>query len=109
MIGLLIIVALVAVPLALVARQSLLVLARLFGVVSRSEVVTRLEFERIREQMLSSAPPASAPEPAGEAIVAMTPAEPTPRGWRECPECLSSVSSAARICVHCGRALGVPA
>jgi hypothetical protein len=52
MLGLLIVIALVAVPLLLLMRLSILMLARLFGVVSHSEVATRAEFARIREQLL---------------------------------------------------------
>lgn len=55
MISLLIILALVTVPLALIARLSFTVIARLLGVVSQSEVATRAEFARIREQLLATA------------------------------------------------------
>ena len=54
-ISLVIILALVTVPLALIARLSFTVLARLLGVVSQSEVATRAEFARIREQLLATA------------------------------------------------------
>jgi hypothetical protein len=54
-ISLVIILALVMVPLALIARLSFTVLARLLGVVSQSEVATRAEFDRIREQLLATA------------------------------------------------------
>jgi hypothetical protein len=54
-ISLLIVLALVSVPLALIARLSLTVVARLLGVVSPSEVTTRAEFARIREQLLATA------------------------------------------------------
>jgi hypothetical protein len=55
MISLVIILALVTVPLVLIARLSFTVLARLLGVVSQSEVTTRAEFARIREQLLATA------------------------------------------------------
>jgi hypothetical protein len=55
MISLMIILALVTVPLVLIARLSFTVLARLLGVVSQSEVATRAEFARIREQLLATA------------------------------------------------------
>lgn len=55
MISLLIILALVAVPLTLIAKLSLTVLARLLGGVSQSEVATRAEFARIREQLQATA------------------------------------------------------
>lgn len=55
MISLVIILALVTVPLVLIARLSFTVLARLLGVVSQSEVATRAEFARIREQLLATA------------------------------------------------------
>jgi hypothetical protein len=54
-ISIVIILALVMVPLALIAKLSLTVLARLLGVVSQSEVATRAEFARIREQLLATA------------------------------------------------------
>jgi hypothetical protein len=66
MISLLIILALVMVPLALIARLSFTVLARLLGVVSQSEVTTRAEFARIREQLLATAGDAEESSRQGE-------------------------------------------
>jgi hypothetical protein len=54
-ISLVIVLALVMVPLALIARLSVTVLTRLLGGVSQSEVATRAEFARIREQLLATA------------------------------------------------------
>lgn len=97
MVGLLIVIALVAVPLILMARLALMMLGRLFGVVSRSEVATRAEFARIREQLLLSpdSAPAHVPEPP-------TPPAPPAPWWSTCPGCGASVSSAATLCVRCG-------
>lgn len=94
MVGLLIVIVLVTVPLVLVARLSIMMLGRLFGVVSHSEVATRAEFARIREQLILG--PDSPRELASD--------PPAPR-WRACPECGASASSAASMCVRCGRAL----
>jgi hypothetical protein len=101
-IGLLIVLALVAVPLALLARLSILMLARLLGVVSHSEVATRAEFARIREQLLLGN--GSARPPASEPLLPQPPVEPH---WRVCPECGTSVSSAASTCMRCGGAQSV--
>jgi hypothetical protein len=117
-VGLLIVIALVAVPLILMARVALMMLGRLFGVVSRSEVATRAEFARIREQLLlspdsapalASDPPALASDPPAlasdpPAPASEPPAPPAPR-WSACPGCGASVSSAATLCVRCGGAL----
>ncbi|HEY7962148.1 MAG TPA: hypothetical protein VID29_09520 [Solirubrobacteraceae bacterium] len=109
MVGLVIVIVLVAVPLLLVTRLSIEMLARLFGVVSHSEVATREEFARIREQLLlgvdSSArvPASDVPAP----IPIPIPQEPGQARWRACPECKTSVSSVASLCVRCGCALSV--
>jgi hypothetical protein len=95
--GLLIVIVLVAVPLVLVARLSIVMLGHLFGAVSRSEVATRAEFARIREQLLLS------PDSA-RGLASDPPAPPVLR-WRVCPRCGASASSAASICVRCGGAL----
>ena len=101
MISLLIILALVAVPLALIAKLSLTVLARLLGVASPSEVATRAEFDRIREQLLATADDVG-PEPQlGEA----PPPPPAAPEWRGCPTCAASVPSTASVCLRCGAGL----
>jgi hypothetical protein len=129
-ISLLIVLALVSVPLALIARLSLTVLARLLGVVSQSEVTTRAEFARIREQLLatavdheqSPAPPSAGTAPGASAVAAIgqqregsvSVHEPAaenaafPSGsleWRSCSACGTDVPSTASLCLQCGARL----
>jgi outer membrane biosynthesis protein TonB len=115
MLGLLIVIALVAVPLLLLMRLSILMLARLFGVVSHSEVATRAEFARIREQLLlggsstSAASNLAAAPPNLAAVPSGGPPPPAPAHeesaqphWRTCPECGARVPSVAVTCIQCG-------
>jgi hypothetical protein len=102
-ISLLIILALVAVPLALIAKLSLTVLARLLGVASPSEVATRAEFDRIREQLQATADDGGY-EPPLEAAPAPTPVAPE---WHDCPTCAATVPSTASVCLRCGAGLRV--
>jgi hypothetical protein len=131
-ISLLIVLALVTVPLALIARLSLTVLARMLGVTSQSEVATRAEFARIREQLLARAgdgeePVRNAPHQPGATATQATQAadalghsrtatlepsgetpetpEPNVARWHRCPTCEASVPSTARICLQCGARL----
>jgi hypothetical protein len=104
-ISLLILLALVTVPLALIAKLSFTVLARLLGVVSQSEVATRAEFARIREQLQATAgdggvSPDEVPPQATASI------EPSAPQWRSCPACAASVPSTASVCLQCGTGLG---
>jgi hypothetical protein len=106
-ISLLIILALVTVPLALIARLSLTVLARMLGVTSQSEVATRAEFARIREQLLATAgdgevPSRDASRQAPEPGEPGQSPEPVMAEWRRCPTCEASVPSTASICLQCG-------
>ncbi len=118
-ISLLIVLALVTVPLALIARLSLSVLARMLGVTSQSEVATRAEFARIREQLLARAgdggmPVQDAPRQPGVAAAQVgdmlehspgaTP-EPPVAQWHRCPTCAASVPSTASVCLQCGAGL----
>lgn len=107
MLGLLIVIVLVAVPLVLVARLSIMMLSRLFGMVSRSEVATRAEFARIREQLLLSPDNARglASEPSAPTSTPQAPVKPPELRWRACPQCGASVSSSASMCMRCGGAL----
>lgn len=108
MISLLIVLALVTVPLALIARLSFTVIARLLGVVSQSEVATRAEFARIREQLLATAgdggtPAVTVEERApADAVAAQATSDPAVAAWRKCLACAASVPSTARICLQCG-------
>ena len=132
-ISLVIILALVTVPLALIARLSFTVLARLLGVVSQSEVATRAEFARIREQLLATAGEGEgqlegsprAPDAAaahvgdiisgrlgdvtagrlGGAAAKLAVAAPAAVEWRQCPTCTAIVPSTASICLQCGAGL----
>jgi hypothetical protein len=104
-ISLLIVLALVTVPLALIARLSLTVLARMLGVTSQSEVATRAEFARIREQLLATA--GDGEGPAEKDVPRQQPPEPDVLQWSRCPACAASVPSAASICLQCGAGLNV--
>jgi hypothetical protein len=103
-ISLLIILALVALPLALIAKLSLTVLARLLGVASPSEVATRAEFDRIREQLQATADD-SGPEPRLEEAPPPPPEVAVAPEWRDCPTCAATVPSTASVCLRCGAAL----
>jgi hypothetical protein len=105
-ISLLIILALVIVPLALIAKLSFTVLARLLGVVSQSEVATRAEFARIREQLQATAEDVGVSSDE-ERAQARAPIEPPPPQWRSCPSCSAEVPSTASLCLQCGGRLGV--
>jgi hypothetical protein len=101
-ISLLIILVLAIVPLALIARLSFTVLARLLGVVSPSEVATRAEFDRIREQLLATAGDVNEPP-----LESAPPRPPAVAEWRDCPSCAASVPSTASVCLRCGAMLPV--
>ncbi len=125
MISLLIVLALVTVPLALIARLSLTVLARMLGVTSQSEVATRAEFARIREQLLARAGDGGVPAQDASRHPGVTVAqvgdtlehspgaileppvapEPPVAQWHRCPTCAASVPSTATVCLHCGAGL----
>ena len=98
-------IGLLGVPLLLVAGQGLVVIARLAGLVSQSEVATRAEFARMRHEAAMTEPSLLARDREASRENALG-AEPRPAevqlDWKPCPTCGDTVTTRARICRHCG-------